>query len=47
MAKKRRPRIRRSQRQKISDKISLLRKEGKSQKAAVGQAHGMARRGEL
>ena len=43
----RRPRIRRSQRQKISDKIALLRREGKTAKQAAGQAHGMARSGDL
>ena len=42
-----RHRVRRSKKQKISDKISLLVKEGKPQKQAVAIAHSMSRRGEL
>lgn len=39
---------RRAGQKTISSKIShLVRKEGKSQKAAVGQALGMARSGDL
>lgn len=33
--------------QRISRKISKLRKEGKPQRQAVAQAHAMERRGEL
>jgi len=40
-------RIRRSKKQKISDKIALLRREGRPQKQAVAIAHSMSRRGEL
>ena len=32
---------------RIGDKISLLRHEGKSEKAAVGEAEGMERSGRL
>ena len=42
-----RMRIRRSKKQKISDKIALLRREGRPQKQAVAIAHSMSRRGEL
>ena len=45
MAKK--VRVRRSQKQKVSDKISLLVREGKPRKQAVAIAHSMSRRGEL
>jgi len=45
MAKK--MRVRRSKAQKISDKISLLVREGKPRKQAVAIAHSMSRRGEL
>lgn len=45
MAKK--VRVRRSQKQKISDKISLLVREGKPRKQAIAIAHSMSRRGEL
>ena len=44
---KRRQRIRRSKAQKISDKIGLLRSEGKPQKQAVAIANSMSRRGKL
>ena len=47
MAKKRRARVRRSMAQKISDKIKVLREEGRPQKQAIAIAHSMARRGEL
>jgi len=42
-----RKKIRRSQKQKISDKISLLVREGKPRKQAIAIALSMSRRGEL